>query len=303
MTRIIPASWMPDVPMERVILHWTAGTYTPNATDKKAYHALIDGDGRPHRGVASIEKNSGFLKPGYAAHTLNCNTDSISLSQCCMGGAKESPFDAGRWPMKEQQMISAIEATADFCEHYRIPVTPKTVLTHAEVQANLGIRQRNKWDYTRLAFAPDVVGARKIGDMIRARVSDLLAGKKEAPVVSTKPTQTPAAPPVAPAVVPAPAGGVGVVDAKSGLIMRRTPDGERMGALPDGTQLVIQEPSPDGLWLKVTTPAGYTGWVSREYVDIVDGPPAADPTTPNPLRAKIDEIRRLADELEQLLDL
>src|SRR5690606_21014224 len=96
----IPAAWLPLVPMKRIIMHWTAGAYQPNDTDKAAYHFLIDGTAALHSGV-NVALNSGSLKSGYAAHTLNCNTDSIGVSLCCMAGASETPFDAGKYPMRE----------------------------------------------------------------------------------------------------------------------------------------------------------------------------------------------------------
>ena len=57
------------------------------------------------------------------------------------------------------------------CRRYNIPVTPKTVLSHAEVQGTLGIAQRGKWDVARLAFDPSVKGAKPCGDLLRAAVS------------------------------------------------------------------------------------------------------------------------------------
>src|SRR5690606_21599103 len=56
-----------------------------------------------------------------------------------------------------------------------IAVTPKTVLTHAEVQANLGIKQRNKWDIAVLPFDRKVVGAKAIGDKLRSEVKEAIA--------------------------------------------------------------------------------------------------------------------------------
>ncbi|MCM0751496.1 hypothetical protein DEA98_09825 [Brucella pseudogrignonensis] len=99
---LVSAQWMPAVSMKRIICHWTAGTNTANATDKKAYHLLIEGDGTVVRGNASIADNSGSLKDGYAAHTLNCNTDSIGVSMCAMAGAVESPFKPWRLPDHER---------------------------------------------------------------------------------------------------------------------------------------------------------------------------------------------------------
>jgi phosphoribosylformylglycinamidine synthase I len=63
-----------------------------------------------------------------------------------------------------------IEAVAQICRHYQIPVTPQTVLSHAEVQETLGIQQAGKWDFTWLPIHKAPVGARAAGDYIRMRV-------------------------------------------------------------------------------------------------------------------------------------
>jgi len=89
---------------------------------------------------------------------------------CSMGGAVEAPFSAGKYPMPHEQWDAMTSAVADLCRRYSITVTDKTVLSHAEVQNNLGIAQRGKWDFTRLAFDPTVVGAKACGDKMRAEV-------------------------------------------------------------------------------------------------------------------------------------
>jgi hypothetical protein len=63
---------------------------------------------------------------------------------------------------------------ADLCRTYGIPVTRETVLTHAEVEPTLGVKQRGKWDLTRLPFRRDLVGALPVGDYMRERVLQIL---------------------------------------------------------------------------------------------------------------------------------
>jgi N-acetyl-anhydromuramyl-L-alanine amidase AmpD len=157
--------------MKRIILHWTAGTHTPNATDKLHYHRLITGDGRTVTGVP-IERNAGpRMQAGYAAHTLNCNTDSIGVAVCCALGATETPLDFGAFPPTPAQLAEAVRVTAVLCRRYGIPCDRTHVLTHGEVQAHLCITQRGKWDLNRL---PGVVGFG--GDWIRREVKAALAG-------------------------------------------------------------------------------------------------------------------------------
>ncbi|MDW9726294.1 N-acetylmuramoyl-L-alanine amidase [Sinorhizobium meliloti] len=165
---IVPADWMPDAKMGRVIVHWTAGTHKASEFDRAHYHILIEDDGKLIRGIPSIKLNEAPAKKGYAAHTLGANSGSIGVSLCCMGGANESPFDPGKYPMTRAQWDALASVVADLCRRYSIRITDMNVLSHAEVENNLGIKQRNKWDITRLAFDPSVKGAKACGDKLRS---------------------------------------------------------------------------------------------------------------------------------------
>lgn len=166
--------------MKRVIVHWTAGTYKVSALDKQHYHGIVDGNGLRVLGNHPISANRPPLKPGkYAAHTLNCNSHSIGLAAACMHKAEEKPFKAGKYPLNEKQWNELVAWTAQHCITYNIPVTPKTVLTHAEVQANLGIKQRGKWDITRLPFDAKVQGAKAVGDKLRAEVRNIVMHSRD----------------------------------------------------------------------------------------------------------------------------
>src|SRR5690606_14966315 len=74
MAHPLPALWLPDARMERIIWHWTAGSYNASETDKEHYHFLIEGDGDIVRGEYSVKDNEVIRGSGtYAAHTLSCN--------------------------------------------------------------------------------------------------------------------------------------------------------------------------------------------------------------------------------------
>ena len=167
----MPGLWMPDATMKRIIMHWTAGSYICSELDKEHYHFIIEGDEDVIKGDYSIKANEKLMGEGtYAAHTLGTNTGSIGVSVCCMAGATESPYNAGKYPFKREQLIQLVNIVAQLCARYKIPVTRQTVLSHAEVQPTLGIQQRGKWDYTRLPFEPEIVGAVAVGDHIRKLV-------------------------------------------------------------------------------------------------------------------------------------
>lgn len=167
----LPEGWLPWAQMARIVVHWTGGQHKASSDDKKHYHFLIEGDGKAIRGVPTVDLNDAPLKPGYAAHTLNLNSDSISVSLCGMAGATESPLNVGKAPITKAEWDTLIEALAQLCRRYSIPVTRKTVLSHAEVQTTLGIKQRGKWDIAVLPWDPSVKGAIAVGDKFRAAVS------------------------------------------------------------------------------------------------------------------------------------
>lgn len=158
--------------MERIIVHWSAGTHTVSALDRQHYHYIIDGNGAVHKGDHPVSANAGPLVSGrYAAHTLNANTGSIGVALAAMVGAVERPFNAGRHPITPAQVDALARLCADLCRDYAIPVTRKTVLTHAEVQPTLGIAQRGKWDISWLPGMSAPGNPVTVGDMIRARVT------------------------------------------------------------------------------------------------------------------------------------
>jgi N-acetyl-anhydromuramyl-L-alanine amidase AmpD len=156
--------------MKRIIIHWTAGRNNVSTVDRKHYHFIIGADGHAVAGNFPVSANVKPVSGQYAAHTRNANTGSIGVAVAGMFNAKERPFNTGPNPMTQTQIDGLAELVADLCDQYDIPVTPQTVLTHAEVQPTLGIRQSGKWDIT---WLPDMQAPGDpvwVGDRIRAMV-------------------------------------------------------------------------------------------------------------------------------------
>lgn len=249
----IPADWMPAAEMSRVHVHWTAGGHKANATDRKSYHILVEGDGNLVLGDRAIDANQKGSGKTPASHTLNANTGAIGISMCCMGGqdVRENPFVAGPFPMTRVQWDKMVEVVAALSRRYGIPVTSKTILTHAEVEPNLGIKQRGKWDITRLAFDPSVVGARSVGDRLRHEVA-----------VALDATSPNAGNSISVDMKPLKFRVTGVKP--STLNFRDGPNGARKGALPENT--VVEKLNESDGWWQVRTPTGFVGWVWSEFL-------------------------------------
>lgn len=177
--------------MKRIIAHWTAGGYKASDLDRKHYHFICEDDGNIVKGIHPPEANENPKSGHYAAHTLNCNTGSIGISVACMRGAVENKSN-GPSPMTEVQFNAMCRKIAQLCTKYNIPVSRRTVLSHAEVQLTLGVRQRGKWDIAILPFKPGLKGPLECGDYMRGRVEyyqrgDASPTPKPKPKPSTNP--------------------------------------------------------------------------------------------------------------------
>jgi len=156
--------------MKGIIWHWTGGSHNVGKKDKKHYHEIIAGNGVSVLGDWPISANEKIVKgQGYAAHTFNSNTGFIGLAIACMAGATKRPLTYGKYPPTKKQVDELIISTAHYCRVYNIPVSRTTTLSHAEVQTNLGIKQRGKWDIIALPWLKKK-GALAVGDYLRARV-------------------------------------------------------------------------------------------------------------------------------------
>ncbi|WP_201271599.1 N-acetylmuramoyl-L-alanine amidase [Sinorhizobium meliloti] len=165
--------------MKRIICHWSAGGHKATDLDRRHYHLLIEDDGELVRGFHSIEANESTRDGDYAAHTLNANTGSIGVAVCCMAGANEQPFRQGSAPMTRLQWETMAQVVAELCRAYRIQVTPATVLAHGEVERNLGISQRGKWDPLVLPWDTDL-SKRDVAEFFRAKVAFHLEAEPDA---------------------------------------------------------------------------------------------------------------------------
>lgn len=156
--------------MKRIILHWSAGSHTPSSIDKEHYHFIVAGDGKIVKGDHKVEDNISTSDGLYAAHTRGLNGGSIGVAMAGMLGA-EGPGKLGKYPLTKVQFDACIDLVKKLARQYKIPVTATTVLSHAEVQTTLGIKQNGKVD---IAFGipgkPELRTARACGDFIRSLV-------------------------------------------------------------------------------------------------------------------------------------
>lgn len=145
----------------RIHWHWTGGGHVPNPTDLAAYHALIPATGPVVRPVQPTVQRS---------HTRNANGGAVGIAICAMAGANERPFDRGRAPILPVQLVEMVRETARLARIYDIPVSPWSMLSHAEIQPTFGIVQRRKWDITWLPGMEAPGDPIQIGNRLREAV-------------------------------------------------------------------------------------------------------------------------------------
>lgn len=154
--------------------------------------------------------------------------------------------------MTQEQWEKSFEVIADLAEHYGILVTNTTILTHAEVEKNLGVPQEGKWDITRLSFDSNLKGSRDVGNEMRAQVAALMAASDDDDDDE-----------IMDDIHKLPKFRVSGVE-PSRLNFRRSPGGEKVGSLPERT--VVERLGVDGEWWRVRTRLGYVGYVHSGYL-------------------------------------
>ena len=170
--------------MKYLTMHWSAGSHKFGGSEKKHYHFAVDGNGQVHAGQFKPEDNEHCTQGTYAAHTGKANTGNIGVALCAMAGAKENPFNPGKYPIKEDQLQAFIELVADLAISHGIPCTRQNILTHAEWEPTNGVKQRGKWDITWIPGMDKPGGPVQVGDVLRARIERAM--HPPAPVKTTK---------------------------------------------------------------------------------------------------------------------
>ena len=156
--------------MNRIILHWTAGTNQPCSTDYEHYHYLINKDGVIIKGKFAPEDNLNCNDGKYAQHCGGGNTGSIGISMCGMYVPKNTDIKDTKFPLTKIQCEAAFKLIAELCKKYNIKITPQTVLTHYEFgQAHPKTSSYGKIDIIYLHAYPDVT-KNEMGNFIRSKV-------------------------------------------------------------------------------------------------------------------------------------
>lgn len=160
----------------RVHWHWAASTYAVNWDVVKHYNGVFDFEGNEYDGGAPAQAQARY-QPGHVgvSHTWNANTGAIGLSCAAMAGATcdwgQGKVSQGKYPLTWEGIDAMLEKTVEYCRAFDIHPSPWTTITHCEVQTNIGIKQRNKWDIRVLPDDPTkLLGEKEAGNILRKRM-------------------------------------------------------------------------------------------------------------------------------------
>jgi len=164
----------------KIILHWTAGGYSPNATDLEHYHYLIDKDGKVHNGKYKPEDNLNCYDGKYAAHCGGGNTGTIGIALCGMAGYRNSS-KPGYCFITRKQCEAMFKLSAELLRRYSLPLDTTSLKTHAEFgRENPKTTSNGKIDITALPPCYDLEVTKAVinasdkahgyGNVIRSRV-------------------------------------------------------------------------------------------------------------------------------------
>lgn len=156
--------------MNKIILHWTAGTNQPCSTDYEHYHYIINKDGVILKGKFAPEDNLNCNDGKYAQHCGGGNTGAIGVSMCGMYVPKGVNIKETKSPLTRIQCEATFKLVAELCKKYNIKITPQTVLTHYEFgQAHPKTSSYGKIDIVYLHPFPEI-DKKNMGDFIRSKI-------------------------------------------------------------------------------------------------------------------------------------
>lgn len=162
--------------LHRVQWHWSASKYAVTAFDLKHYNVVHDFEGNTYDGGARPEHQANYdWRRGVGvSHTKNANTGAIGECVVAMHGATGWPLNQGDFPLTWEGIDAMLRSSIDHHHNFDIPITPYSMLSHAEVEPTLGIAQSGKWDYMTLPDGTKIMDPVECGDFLRERMRNMM---------------------------------------------------------------------------------------------------------------------------------
>lgn len=155
--------------LNKITIHWTAGTNKCNSTDLEHYHYLIDGEGNVISGKHKPEDNINCNDGNYAQHCGGGNTGNIGVALCGMAGYNGMQTST-KYHFTQKQCEAMFKQVAVISKKYNIPIDKDHIFTHYEFGLrNMKTSSYGKIDITFMLPYPKE-NCKTIGDFIRNKV-------------------------------------------------------------------------------------------------------------------------------------
>jgi len=155
--------------LNKICLHWTAGTNQPCKTDIEHYHFLVNKDGVITEGKYKPTDNLNCYDGKYTQHCGGGNTGCIGISCCGMFNFNLKDKTT-KYPLTQKQVEKMCFKAAQLCLQYGITVNEKTVFTHYEFgKTHPKTTSYGKIDFTYLPYLPNLQTDR-VGGYLRNKI-------------------------------------------------------------------------------------------------------------------------------------
>ena len=156
------------LPLNKICIHWTAGTNKPCNQDLNAYHYLIDANGYIYSGKHRAEDNIDCKDGNYAAHCGGGNTGCIGISACGMAGFDLSNKKT-KYPLTQSQIEALCCLTGYLTLKYGFHIDDKTVFTHYEFDRKQR-KRKGKIDISYIPYLP-TLSKDEVGSYLRNKAN------------------------------------------------------------------------------------------------------------------------------------
>lgn len=180
--------------VRRIVLSWSYTTnYRVTQATHQQYHYTVSSDGTVFKGVFKPEDNSFGLHPRtYAKHAPGINPGSIGIVLLGFRDFNPLYFEDHPHSITEIQVENTLKLCANLCRTYKLPLTPRTVLTKSEIPGTYvklrkriesikhKVRENNVYyDFTWIPGLPyKIHDPHEVGDLLRARLKSLMLKSK-----------------------------------------------------------------------------------------------------------------------------
>lgn len=156
--------------LNKICLHWTAGSNNPCNTDLKSYHYCVDKYGRIYPGTHKPEDNLNCYDGNYAQHCGGGNTGCIGISVCGMAGFDLTKKQT-KYPLTQKQIEAFCCLAAYLSVKYGILIDSKSVFTHYEFdQRRAKAKREGKIDIAYVHYLPNLA-PESVGKYLRQKTS------------------------------------------------------------------------------------------------------------------------------------